>query len=109
MDLLTQKCMESTQFAPLVGHRHCGHSWLPTVAARGLPVGNVPDERSPVAKAAAWAARILTVALEMVLPGLFGSWVDQKLGTVALFMLIGLGLGFFVAAVHLMQMLKKID
>jgi F0F1-type ATP synthase assembly protein I len=72
-------------------------------------VGNVPDERSPVAKAAAWAARILTVALEMVLPGLFGSWVDQKLGTVALFMLIGLGLGFFVATLHLMQMIKKID
>jgi len=101
--------MESPRFAALVGYWHCGHRWLPTVAARGVAVGKVPDERSPIAKAAAWSARILTVALEMVLPGLFGSWVDQKLGTVALFMLIGLGLGFFVATLHLMQMIKKID
>lgn len=75
----------------------------------GGAVGNDPDERSPIAKAAAWAARILTVALEMVLPALIGTWVDQKLGTVAVFMLIGLGLGGFAATVHLMQMIKNID
>lgn len=72
-------------------------------------MGNVPDERSPMAKAAAWSARILTVALEMVLPALIGTWVDQKLGTVAVFMLIGLGLGGFAATVHLMHLIKNID
>ena len=72
-------------------------------------MGNDPDERSPMAKAAGWAARILPVAVEMVLPALIGTWIDRKLGTVAVFMLIGLGLGCFAATLHLMQLIKKFD
>ena len=62
-----------------------------------------------MAKAAGWAARILTVAVEMVLPALIGTWIDRKLGSVAVFMLIGLGLGCFAATLHLMQLIKKFD
>lgn len=63
-----------------------------------------PEERSPVAVASQWASRVMTVSLEMVLPGMFGYWVDQKLGTVALFMLIGFVLGITAAVWHLIQM-----
>ena len=35
----------------------------------------------------------MVVALEMVLPGLAGHWLDKQLGTVVLFMLLGLGFG----------------
>jgi hypothetical protein len=62
------------------------------------------DDRSPVAAAYQWATRIMVVSLEMVLPGLAGHWLDVRLGTVVLFLLIGLGLGCTAAVVHLVQM-----
>lgn len=49
----------------------------------------------------------MTISLEMVLPGLAGYWLDQKLGTVALFMLIGFALGCTAAVLHLMKIAKS--
>ena len=68
---------------------------------------NSPDSRSPVARAAEWSSRIMTVSLEMVLPGLAGYWVDEKLGTRVLFMLIGFALGGIAAAMHLIHLTRK--
>jgi hypothetical protein len=39
------------------------------------------DRRSPIAVGLEWVSRITAVALTMVLPGLFGYWIDRKLGT----------------------------
>ena len=61
---------------------------------------NSPDSRSPMARASDWAARIMTISLEMVLPGLAGYWLDQQFGTVAVFMLVGFALGCTAAVVH---------
>jgi len=69
----------------------------------------LPDDRSPAAKAAQWSTRIMTVSLEMVLPGLAGYWLDGKLGTKVLFMLIGFALGGFAAIKHLIAMTRKTD
>jgi F0F1-type ATP synthase assembly protein I len=74
---------------------------------RAAPVTTPPDDRSPVATAYQWASRIMVVAMEMVLPMLAGHWLDTKLGTVVLFLLIGLGLGCTAAVVHLMQMTRS--
>jgi hypothetical protein len=74
---------------------------------RAAPVTTPPNERSPVAVAYQWASRIMVVAMEMVLPMLAGHWLDKKLGTVVLFLLIGLGLGCTAAVVHLMQMISS--
>ena len=63
-----------------------------------------PEDRSPVAIASQWASRVMTVSLEMVLPGMFGYWIDRKLGTVALFMLVGFTFGVTAAIWHLIQM-----
>ena len=68
---------------------------------------NLPDGRSPMAKAAEWATRIMTISLEMVLPGLAGYWLDQKLGTVALFMLVGFVLGGTAAVLHLIHLTRS--
>lgn len=73
---------------------------------RAAPVTNPSDDRSPVATAYQWATRIMVVAMEMVLPGLAGHWLDKRLGTVVLFLLIGLGLGCTAAIVHLVQMTR---
>jgi hypothetical protein len=69
-------------------------------------VTKTPDDRSPVALAYQWATRIMVVAMEMVLPGLAGHWLDKYLGTVVLFLLIGLGLGCTAAIAHLIQMTR---
>ena len=49
----------------------------------------------------------MIVALEMVLPGLAGYWVDQKLGTVVLFMMIGFAVGSSAAVIHLIRMTRS--
>ena len=65
------------------------------------------DRRPPLAQAAAWASRGMTVALEMVLPGLLGIWIDRQLGYKAAFTLVGFGIGFSVALWHLLQLTKN--
>ena len=49
----------------------------------------------------------MTVALEMVLPGVLGIWIDRQLGYKAAFTLAGFGLGFSVALWHLLQLAKR--
>jgi len=62
------------------------------------------DTRSPVAQAFAWASRVTSISLEMVLPGILGYWLDQRLGTRILFLVLGLILGFSAAMVHLIRL-----
>jgi len=64
-------------------------------------VPNLPDDRSPLAMAMAWVSRVTTISFEMVLPGLLGYWVDQKLGTDPLFLVIGVVLGLIGGMWHL--------
>lgn len=50
----------------------------------------------------------MIVSLEMVLPGLAGYWVDQRLGTRVLFLLVGFALGTTAAVVHLIRMVRPL-
>lgn len=54
-----------------------------------------------------WVSRITTIALMMVLPGIAGYWVDGKLGTRALFALLGFGLGMFVGMWQLIKQTRN--
>jgi F0F1-type ATP synthase assembly protein I len=74
---------------------------------RAVPVTSPSDDRSPAAKAYQWASRIMIVSLEMVLPGLAGYWIDKKLGTLVLFMLVGFALGGTAAVMHLVRMTRS--
>ena len=67
------------------------------------------DGRSPVALAVGWAHRIMTISLEMVLPGLAGVWLDKKAGTTPLLTLAGFALGATAATVHLIRMIRAED
>jgi hypothetical protein len=67
-------------------------------------VTNQPDDRHPMAVAYGWASRITGVSLEMVVPGLFGLWLDFRLGTVCLFTLIGFAGGMSYGLWHLIRM-----
>ena len=64
-------------------------------------------ERSPMAIGSDWAARIMTISLEMVLPGLVGVWVDGLLGTMIVFTLAGFALGITAAIYHLIHLTKS--
>ena len=59
-----------------------------------------------MAKATAAASRAMTVALEMVLPGVLGLWIDEQLGTRILFMVLGFTFGLTLAIWHLLKMTK---
>jgi hypothetical protein len=51
-----------------------------------------------------WVSRITTVALEMVLPGLGGLWLDRRWGTEPYIGLLGFALGMILAFWHLLRM-----
>lgn len=59
-----------------------------------------------MALAVEWVAKITTVALEMVLPGIFCLWLDQRWGTSYLG-LIGFAAGMTVGIYHLLQMTPR--
>ena len=54
-----------------------------------------------------WVSRIFTVALEMILPGLGGQWLDRKLGT-GFLVLVGFVLGLTLGITHLLMMTKVV-
>jgi len=70
-------------------------------------VAEPSDDRSPMAIALGWSATIMTISAEMVVPGLVGYWLDQRLGTRVLFLLIGLAAGCTAATLSLVSAIKK--
>ena len=62
------------------------------------------DERSPAVRAYAWASRLTTVSLEMVLPGLVGYWLDLRWKTQPLLTIIGFACGLALGMWHLLKM-----
>ena len=72
-------------------------------------VGNyVPPStpRQPLALAMEWVAKITTVGLEMVLPGVGGVYLDKYFQTTFL-ALLGFGVGMTVGILHLLQMSRQ--
>jgi hypothetical protein len=64
------------------------------------------DDRSPLAIAHHWAARIITIALEMVFPGLLGYWLDRWLGLKGGFIVAGFAAGLYLGMRHLLQLTR---
>jgi F0F1-type ATP synthase assembly protein I len=65
------------------------------------------DGRSATAKAAEWVSRVTTISLEMVLPGLAGYWLDTRLGTLPLFLLVGFAAGGYLAFMQLQAIARR--
>lgn len=65
------------------------------------------DDRSAMAIAFQWSFTVMTIAAEMVVPGLFGYWLDQRLGTRAVFLLLGFVLGGILAAFALVRISRQ--
>jgi hypothetical protein len=67
------------------------------------------DDRSRQAIAYSWASRIISISLEMVVPGLAGVWLDRKLGTRIVFTIVGFGFGLTLGMVHLLKIARPTD
>ena len=68
-----------------------------------------PNDQTPIVIAYQWAARIMTLAVEMMVPGLFGLWADNRLGTKVVFTLLGLGAGMTLAGWQLIKMTARLQ
>lgn len=68
------------------------------------PVAPQPDQPSPIGMAAEWVARLTVVGMEMVVFGLGGVWLDERLRVKPLFALLGFTLGIGIGIFHLLMM-----
>ena len=67
-------------------------------------VNSPPEDRSPLVAACTWTSQIITVSIGMVVPGLTGLWVDQKLGSNVVFTLVEFAHGVTVGIWNLIRM-----
>jgi len=51
-----------------------------------------------------WTSRVTAISLEMVLPGLFGFWLDRRLGTLPLLLVVGVVIGFVTGMWQLLKL-----
>ena len=70
---------------------------------------NGSDDRSAFAKAIDLASQVTTISIMMALPALIGHWIDRRLNTVALFMLLGFALGMTGGIWQLIKLINKRD
>lgn len=68
---------------------------------------NSPDDRSSYANAMQWVSVITSVSIEMVLPGAIGYWIDQRLGTKPVLLILGVILGFVGGIWQLIRLTKR--
>jgi len=73
---------------------------------RSKTLVNTVDDRSPMAKSFSKASEVTSISIMMFVPGLVGYWIDQKVGSVLLFTLLGLALGMGVAFRQLMLLVS---
>ena len=67
------------------------------------------DDRNPLAVAVEWTSRVTTIALEFVIPGVIGVWIDQQLGTVMVFLVLGVIFGMSAGMLHLARLAASAD
>ena len=67
------------------------------------------DQRSRIARAWGWSSQLTSIALEMVLPCIAGLWIDRQLGTVMVFLILGVVFGMTAGMIHLVQFARRIS
>ncbi len=63
-----------------------------------------PDDRSALSRAIELGSLATTIAMEMVVPIVLGHWLDQWLGTKAVFAIVGAVLGMTGGLWHLIRL-----
>lgn len=60
--------------------------------------------RESLSAAMNWASRVTSIAMEMALPPLLGSWLDRRWGTGYALVIVGAVLGFALGMMHLVRL-----
>ena len=82
--------------------------FLPTKDHDRIGAVNKPrNDYSPFMLAMEWSSRITTIALEMVVPVLIGYWLDRRLDSGFVFLLVGVVVGFSVALMSLLKLARS--
>ncbi len=61
------------------------------------------EDRSAIGVGFVWAARITSLGLEMVIPAVFGQWLDGFWGTSPWLLIAGAGIGIITGIIHLLK------
>lgn len=69
--------------------------------------GATGPSSSPMAIAQIWISRVLTVSLEMVVPGLIGIWLDSRFDSSPWLTLAGFAVGMPFGFWHLLLMTRS--
>ncbi len=67
------------------------------------------DSRSALAIAMEWSTAIMTISLEMVLPGLAGSWLDERWNTRPWLTVFGMAAGGALGMWQLIRLTRPKD
>lgn len=87
---------------------------MPRIPATGAELEDLDrvrpkdDDRSLIARAWGWSTQVTAIALEMVVPGVVGLWIDRLLGTVMVFLVLGVIFGMTAGLMHLVQFARRI-
>jgi len=65
------------------------------------------EPQSPLSAGLTWASRLSTLGVEFSAPPLVGYYLDQKLGTAPLGILLGMVLGFVVGMLHILRFARE--
>lgn len=63
---------------------------------------------SPLAKGYLLGTLVLTAAIQTLVPIIGGSWLDKRLNTEPIFVLIGIALGLLIMVTQLLRIVKKV-
>lgn len=63
---------------------------------------------SPLARGYMLGTLVLTAAIQTVLPIIGGTWLDKRLQTAPVFVLIGIALGLLIMITQLLRIVKKV-
>jgi hypothetical protein len=104
LDDAVRSCsIESISLREIVREREPSSRRLSEVRGGFVPG---PDRRSPLAVSFSMAAILSSIGLEFALPMLLGLYLDQKLGTKPVLLLIGMALGFATGIFHLVRIAR---
>lgn len=70
-------------------------------------VAKTVDDRSHMAKSLSKVSEIIAISMLMIVPGLIGYLIDQKVGSQIVFTLLGLGLGMTGAVMQLVRLVSS--
>jgi ATP synthase protein I len=67
------------------------------------------DKRSPIAQAIGVAYEIIGASMTFVLPTVGGWWLDQRLGTGPIWLLVGVVLGLVIGTWSLVKLIQGLN